>query len=81
MGKAKVKVVLNKEGVRDVMLKGPGIANLCDEYASQILSRCGPGYAKDTYTGKNRVNAMVFTDSASGARDNSKNNTLLKALG
>ncbi|WP_294542163.1 hypothetical protein [uncultured Gemmiger sp.] len=76
---AKVKVVLNRSGVR-ALLKSEEMKTACAEEALAIRARCGTGYATDTYTGKTRVNAMVWTDTAEAKRDNAENNTLLKAL-
>ncbi|MCQ2499771.1 MAG: hypothetical protein MJ117_00320 [Lachnospiraceae bacterium] len=74
------RIELNREGVRNLLKSGEMMA-LCKELASGIQQRCGSGYAMDTHTGKNRVNAMVYADNAAAKRDNAKNNTILKALG
>ncbi|MCQ2509397.1 MAG: hypothetical protein MJ116_02895 [Lachnospiraceae bacterium] len=75
-----LRIELNSEGVRALLKSGEMMAQ-CKELASGIQQRCGSGYAMDTHTGKNRVNAMVYADDASARRDNAKNNTILKALG
>jgi hypothetical protein len=77
----KVKIVLNKKAVRDQLLKSSEMQNICEEYAKTIAGRCGEGYASDTYAGKNRVNAMVYAETAKARADNNKNNTILKAVG
>lgn len=74
------KIELNKESVRSLLKSGEMMAQ-CKELASGIQQRCGSGYAMDTHTGRNRVNAMVYADDAAARRDNAKNNTILKALG
>lgn len=76
---AKVKVTLNRSGVR-ALLKSEEMKAVCAEKAQAVCARCGTGYATDTYTGKNRVNAMVWADTTQARRDNAENNTLLKAL-
>lgn len=76
---AKVKVVLNRSGVR-TLLKSEEMKAVCAKKAQEVCARCGTGYATDTYTGKTRVNAMVWADTAEARRDNAENNTLLKAL-
>ena len=75
----KVKVTLNKAGVRE-MLKSDEMMAICSEHASTIMQRCGPGYEMDTYTGKNRVNARVTASTYQAKADNMRNNTLLKAV-
>lgn len=75
----KLTVKLNTEGVRE-MLRSEEMKGICEGYASAILQRCGSGYDMDTYTGTNRVNAMVFADSSKAKEDNLKNNTILKAV-
>lgn len=76
---AKVKVTLNRSGVR-ALLKSEEMKAACAQEAQAVCARCGTGYSTDTYTGKNRVNAMVWADTAEARRDNAENNTLLKAL-
>ena len=43
-------------------------------------NRCGDGYEMTTHVGKNRVNASVHAKTIKARKDNSKNNTLLKAM-
>lgn len=75
----KIKVELNGEGVRQI-LKSQEVKALCAQKASEVVSRCGSGFGSDTFVGANRVNAMVFADTAEAKKRNSKDNTLLKAL-
>ena len=75
----KVKVVLNRSGVRS-LLKSQAMMNECVKHARNVLEMCGDGYSMDTMVGKNRVNAMVYADSHEAIKDNSENNTLLKAV-
>lgn len=78
MGK-KVTVKLNTAGVRE-LLKSEQMKSICAEQASKIMERAGSGYEMDTYTGKNRVNAMVTASTYQAKADNMRNNTLLKAV-
>lgn len=77
MGKA--EVVLNRSGVRE-LLRSPEMKAVVTEHADAVLKRCGNGYERDAYTGRNRVNAMVWASSGKARRENAKENTLLKAL-
>ena len=76
---SKTKIVLNDAGVRELLRSGQMKA-ICEDHASAIRSRCGFGYESDSYSGKNRVNAMVWAATRQSQEDNIKNNTLLKAL-
>lgn len=75
----KLKVELNRAGVRS-MLRSNEMMGICKGYANAALSRLGSGYAVSCHTGKNRVNAEVAAVSAKAIKDNSENNTILKAL-
>lgn len=76
---AKIKVKLNRQGVR-ALLRSEEMRAICAEQARDIRDRCGEGYETDSYTGKNRVNAMVWPSTAKARQDNTHNNTLLKAM-
>lgn len=76
---AKVKIELNREGVRE-MLRSQEMKAICEEHANNALGRLGPGYTVTTMTGKNRVNASVYAESYAAKRENMENNTILKAL-
>ena len=73
------RIVLNKSGV-SALLKSQEMMNICKSEAIKIKNRCGEGYGYDTYVGKTRVNASVFTASTKAMKDNSENNTLLKNM-
>ena len=77
----KVQVVLNRRNVSNQLLKGGWIQGICEAKAKEIAKRCGDGYEVDPFSGKNRVNVAVVARTAAAARDNKKNNTLLKGLG
>lgn len=76
---AKVKVVLNREGVRE-LLRSDEMMSVCEEYADKALSKLGAGYEVTTHTGSSRVNASIGTASYDAMHDNMKNNSILKAL-
>lgn len=77
---ADVKIVLNREGVRQ-LLKDESIARLCMELANQTASRCGEGYEVQERNYPERTGAAVLAVTYQAKKDNSKNNTILKALG
>ena len=75
-----IKVVLNRQGVRS-LLRSSEMKSICESEAHKLAKRCGSdGYEVDTYTGINRVNASVKTNSNASTEDNYKNNTLVKAV-
>ncbi len=76
---SKIRVELNSGAVRE-LLKSSEMAAACKAEADAIAKRCGAGYSSDSYTGKNRVNAMVYPESNAAKEDNSENNTLLRSL-
>lgn len=78
MGK-KTKVTLNRYGIRD-LLRSQEMKAVCEEHATAIRMRCGDGYKADSFIGKNRVNAMVWAESIKAKRENTKNNTIIKAM-
>lgn len=76
---AKVKFVLNWQGVRELM-KSKEMMDICSKYANNALARLGDGYEVNTYSGENRVNAEVYAQSFAAKRENIKSNTILKAV-
>lgn len=76
---SKVKFVLNPAGVREI-LQSPEIADAVKEYTRQVQARAGDGYEMSVMT-VNRAVGRVTAETKEAKRDNSKNNTLLKALG
>ena len=74
-----VRIELNYAGVGQLLKSGEVesfIKNIADSKASAL----GAGYASDSYKAGTRVVASVYTDSIEAAKDNLKNNTLLKAV-
>lgn len=74
-----IKVVLNREGVRE-LLKSPEMQSICHELAQGIADRAGEGYTVSDYVGTNRCNSSVIAETKENIQDNLDNNTLLKAL-
>ena len=75
----KVKVKLNRQGVRELM-KSEEMRSIVNKYGFSAQSRLGNGYSVDYMTGKNRVNCRVFAKTAKAKRENFLNNTILKAV-
>ena len=70
---------LNRKGVAELM-KSQEMQGVLKEHATTIKDRVGDGYEQDIYVGNNRANAMVKAETFKAKKDNSKNNTLLKAV-
>lgn len=78
MGK-KVKVTLNRSGVRQ-LLKSEEMLQTCKDHAYMAQARLGAGYEVTYRKGKNRANASVAAVSSEAIRENKKHNTILKAV-
>lgn len=76
---SKWKVTLNRAGVKQLM-QSEEMQALLTSKASAIRNRCGPGYEQDIFVGKNRANAKISAETAEARKDNSENNTILKAV-
>lgn len=76
---SKAKFELNRAGVRE-LLKSSEMLQICEGYAKKAQSQLGDGYSVSTYNGKNRVNASVSAQSYAARKENSENNTILKAV-
>lgn len=73
--------VLDKKGVRE-LLTSPEMATVIGEYCDTVLQNAGgqsKGYTSNVQTSKRAV-GRVYAFSGSAIKDNSENNTLLKAL-
>ena len=75
----RIKFELNREGVRELM-RSAEMTAVCKEYADRSVQSLGAGYEVTTQVGKNRTNAEVAAVSFKARRENSENNTILKAL-
>jgi hypothetical protein len=76
---AKVKIVLNRSGVR-ALLRSDESEAFCQALAQKAADSLGEGYEVSSYKGKNRVNASVRAETYQAKSDNLKNNTILKAV-
>ena len=75
-----IKIELNSNGVKE-LLRSSEMMSVCEQYANRALGKLGEGYVVTTMTGKNRVNASIYAESHEAKKENSENNTILKALG
>lgn len=71
---------LNRAGVRELLQSGE-MAAVVTSLGSNVLSRVGTGYEISTVVGQNRVNCRVSAVTYEAKKENSEQNTLLKALG
>jgi len=74
-----VKIELNRAGVRE-LLRSSEMMAICKEHADATAGSLGSGYEVTTHTGKNRVNAEVAAVTYAARKENSENNTILRAL-
>ena len=75
-----VKVVLNRDAVRDQLLKSPEMRGILRELAQGTADRLGEGYAADDYQAQTRVVSRVTAETRQARKENMENNTILKAL-
>lgn len=71
--------MLNGAGVAELM-KSDAMVAILKEQAKSVQNKAGDGYEINAFVGRNRANVSVKTKTRKAARDNKKNNTLLKAL-
>lgn len=76
----KVRVELIKGAAR-ALLRSPEAKDMCENLARSAASGLGAGYLVTSYTGRNRVNASIFTETKEAAQDNASNNSILKGIG
>lgn len=78
---AKVEIVLNRKGIRELLLSKE-IGDACMQAAVAYQTRLPVGYGVTggVYTGRNRVNVSVGALTDEAVKDNLDNNTLLKSL-
>lgn len=74
-----VKIKLNRAGVRKLM-KSPEMKTGLNQIAYAAKNRLGDGYEASFFTGKNRAVSQVSAVSADAIKENSKTNSVLKAL-
>ena len=75
-----VKIVLNRDGVRE-LLKSQALMDECVKYANRAVAQLGDGYEVTTVVGRNRVNAEVAAVTYEAKVENTKTNSILKAIG
>lgn len=75
-----LKIKLNRAGVR-ALLKSDEMLDICKDHAYRAQSKLGDGYEVTYRKGKNRVNASVGAITPKARRENSKHNTIIKAVG
>ena len=76
---SKFRFELNQAGVRALM-QSPEMQSILKDKAGNAVNRLGSGYDSDIFVGKNRANAMVYADSFKARLENSRENTILKAV-
>lgn len=79
---SKVKVKLNRQAVRDQLLKGAETEKLINRYGQEAYGRVSniEGYKMEERTYPERVGVALFAEDYPAISDNLKNNTLLKAV-
>lgn len=78
---SKVKIVLNRANVRKQLLQSSEMQQIVNNYAYSAQSKLGDGYEVSYRKGKNRVNAQIKAVNMKSIEENSRENTILKALG
>ena len=75
----KVEIKINYKGV-GALLKGKETEKMMSDFGSRIASQSGNEYSYRTVNSGQRIIANIFPATKKAAKDNLKNNTLLKAL-
>lgn len=75
----KMRVTLNSAGIRK-LLRSDELLQECKDRAYQAQAKLGDGYSVNYRKGKVRANAEIVAESEEARRENSENNTLLKAV-
>ena len=75
----KVKVVLIREGVRE-LLRSEEIQTELKRRGQRVQEAAGAGYEMDARVGVNRANVQITAKTFRARKSNLKHNTLLKAL-
>ena len=78
---SKVKIVLNRANVRKQLLQSSEMQQIVNNYAYRAQSKLGDGYEVSYRKGENRVNAQIKAVNMKSIEENSRENTILKALG
>jgi hypothetical protein len=76
-----VKIVLNSEGIQE-LLKSAEVMAECRSHAAEMAATLGADdYEVSEYVGSTRVNVSVRAKTDKAIKDNYENNTMLKAVG
>lgn len=75
----KLQIELNREGVAE-LLSSEFTRSILEEVASDIVSRCGEGYAHDVKQMPTRLVSSVYTETTEAFLDNLERNTILNNL-
>lgn len=78
---SKVKIVLNRANVRKQLLQSSEMQQMVNNFAYSAQAKLGDGYEVSYRKGKNRVNAQIRAVNMKSIDENSRENTILKALG
>ena len=76
---AEIKFELNLQGLTELM-KSPEMQSALDAAGEAVQAAAGDGYETSSRTGRYIGFCNVYPGDRAAARDNGKNNTLLKAL-
>ena len=77
---SKVKCVVDTKAV-GALLKSGEMAACIKSEADRRAAGLGAGYATDSKVMSSRVVSSIYTETTEAAADNSRNNSLLKAVG
>lgn len=76
----KVEIILNPEGVRE-LLKSDEVSEFLQKKADEIVKKCQEGnYDTNKFIGRNRANVSIATHDEKTFYHNLDNNEILKAL-
>lgn len=76
---SKLRIELNREGVRSV-LKSAEMQAIIQEHANRIAAAAGDGFETSAYTGQNRVNVSVRAETKEAIKACMDDNVLLKVI-
>ena len=76
----KVQVELNDRGVID-LFRSQEVVDWLDSVGKRVANAAGTGYAVDAHKAGFTAIANVYADSKESARNEYKNNNLIKAIG
>lgn len=78
---SKLGLKLDRQAVRDQILKGSETKSLIKQYGEEAYSKLSvDGYVLEERTYPERVGVAIYAEGHSAKRDNLDNNSLLKAV-